>query len=514
MDRSQIEIALQIIGQQGLDNLAKSTANYKALLEDLHQQYARGDIDADQWLARTAEMTAAANRQQEALDALKGKRGLDGQGLMGASYAAQDFISVLAGGGGLGQAINSVSNNVPALVRLLGMGAGLGGAFSIITALVGAGIPIIQKWWGAIDSEAADKAKKRLEEIKRQIEDANKAFEKLTHAPTDYEEQSVKATREFLGVRPNAAKLEEGLVASTGEKTALSELTPEERAQYDALGKDILAPGQMPVGKRAYEEAARRRDAAISARAKLVREGRTRHARGLMARMGEFTAAGDAARGEVFKRMGDSPELFPEGMAANFRGVGPEALKAGDEEFEAFDADEHAIGSTAYGARKKREREARERAAKERLAEAEEEFAEIDGPLERSNAQARSDRLARSRQAKHDAAEAKRQQAAAKREAAADARDERKHGTPLERQVAGQIGRQFTAATGGTMTPENALAAARRLIDENNRAQQQAAAAFMGAMSGVGQNTLMWQQMTRQLHRGMEQGPMPSGLQR
>ena len=106
-DRDTVQIALNVIGQAGLDSLAKSTENYKHLLEALHGEYARGNIDTEKWLDETAKMTAAMNRQREMLDLLRGTKSSNGQGLLGASYAAQDFISVLSGGGGLGVPLES-----------------------------------------------------------------------------------------------------------------------------------------------------------------------------------------------------------------------------------------------------------------------------------------------------------------------------------------------------------------------------------------------------------------------
>ena len=77
-----------------------------------------------------------------------------------------------------------------------------------------------------------------------------------------------------------------------------------------------------------------------------------------------------------------------------------------------------------------------------------------------------------------------------------------------------QIQQQLFQATGERMSGDQAPEAARRLVEQNNRARAEPAAAFMGAMNGMGRNTMMWRAMTRRVQQGIEQSPMPSGLSR
>ncbi|MBV8488071.1 MAG: hypothetical protein JO161_07310 [Planctomycetaceae bacterium] len=73
---------------------------------------------------------------------------------------------------------------------------------------------------------------------------------------------------------------------------------------------------------------------------------------------------------------------------------------------------------------------------------------------------------------------------------------------------------QLFQATDQRMSCDQALEAARRLVEQNNWAQAEATAAFMGVMSGMGQNTMMWRAMTRLTQQGIEQSLMSSGLSR
>lgn len=99
-----------------------------------------------------------------------------GRGVLQASYAVQDFTSVLQGGGGLSRALGSVQNNIPVLLSGLGVGAGLAGTISLVSVGLGAAIPLISKFAGELGLAAkpADEATAAIERLGRAEGDARK----------------------------------------------------------------------------------------------------------------------------------------------------------------------------------------------------------------------------------------------------------------------------------------------------------------------------------------------------
>ena len=80
----------------------------KKKMEDVARQFAAGEINAKDFIKAQGQLGHELGQSRELLDQLTGKpgqRGSAGQGLMGASYAVQDFVSVLTGGGGLAHAL-------------------------------------------------------------------------------------------------------------------------------------------------------------------------------------------------------------------------------------------------------------------------------------------------------------------------------------------------------------------------------------------------------------------------
>jgi hypothetical protein len=92
-----------------------------------------------------------------------------GRGVLQASYAVQDFTSVLSGGGGLSRAIGSVQNNIPVLLSGLGLGAGLAGTVSLVSVGLGAAIPLVTKYGEALLGwkQPADEATSAIERLGR-----------------------------------------------------------------------------------------------------------------------------------------------------------------------------------------------------------------------------------------------------------------------------------------------------------------------------------------------------------
>ena len=114
----------------------------------------------------------------ESMNRLRGEGspgGSSGQGILGVSYAFQDFTSVISTGGGFGRALASIQNNIPPILAGLGVGAGLAGAISLVTVGAGLAVPALTSFFGAMDAEAAKKTAEETEEAGRRDGAAGRA---------------------------------------------------------------------------------------------------------------------------------------------------------------------------------------------------------------------------------------------------------------------------------------------------------------------------------------------------
>jgi hypothetical protein len=166
-----------------------------------------------------------------------GVSGEFGRGIMGASYAIQDFTSVL-GTQGLGRALGAIQNNIPILVTSLGAGAGLAGAISIVSVGVGLLIDnwakIHDYWTGGETEKEAERMKKLKEAIKEAKEEAEKLVKTLPPEQRQAGKDIKRAVDEFGG--PAVKKeLIEAMKAERGDfgKEAMS-------AQADTLIANLL----------------------------------------------------------------------------------------------------------------------------------------------------------------------------------------------------------------------------------------------------------------------------------
>jgi uncharacterized phage infection (PIP) family protein YhgE len=294
---------------------------------------------------------ASVQEVKLALDALKGHSGLGGQGLLGASYAAQDFISVLSGGGGIGRALGSISNNMPQILAGLGLGAGLAGVMGAVTAGVAAAIPMIEAWWNAVDSEAAERAKEKLKAIKEELKQVAAEFKKLAEMPTTLESEQGKLLTEFLGMRPTAEQAKAGVRGVLGQVPAYAAeaMSPEQAAEATKLRQRIATEttGTAPLRARLAE---------------LQQQAVSQYAERLITQATKPGPAGEEARRKLVEFSSRNPGLFPAGFADTLQSLTPEALEAQRGEV----AEAEAFGARAKaGGEKRRATEEAEQKRKE-----------------------------------------------------------------------------------------------------------------------------------------------------
>ncbi len=151
------------------------------------------------------ELHAAGNKVAPAIDnATKSSANL-GQSLLQTGRITQDFVQ-----GGIG----GILNNIEGFTAALGLGSGLAGLFTVVGVAASLALPKIKEMLGGISGEAAEKAKEKLKELRQEIENLHKEFEKLKNAPTELEQTEAGELTKFLKQRPNAEEVKKALVDS------------------------------------------------------------------------------------------------------------------------------------------------------------------------------------------------------------------------------------------------------------------------------------------------------------
>lgn len=327
--------------------------------------------------AAMEELPGHTTRATAALGGLKGQSGANGQGLLGASYAIQDFVSVLTGGGGLGRAIGAVSNNIAPFALSLGAGGALAGGLGFLVTAFGAAIPIIEEFWGAVDSEASKKAVEKLKELQNEIKRTHDEFRKLAEAPTDIERESAEGIRLELSERGTAQQARAAVQKGITNKEAYEKL---DKAAFNGFEKDATAtdadiqrqaeidaglalPADSPQAARdafaasAAKQARERRETAQRRRREMLEAARRAKAEEIVAGATVAGPAGEAARRRLL-------ELTPE--MRGLQAMSPERIAAAEAEHEA-EEEAGGPGTEAFAdraregvrARKKAEREQR-----------------------------------------------------------------------------------------------------------------------------------------------------------
>lgn len=229
--------------------------------------------------------------------------------VLDASYAVQDFTSVLSGGGGLTRAIGSVQNNIPILLTRLGVGAGLAGTVSLVTVGLGAAIPLLMQFAGA-SNEAAEASKKLADEAA-----------KLKGTLTNEQDQT-------KGLVDAVMKGRGGVVGQGIEQELFM------RAQAQALAEEqrqAIEEGVVTNFASDFID----RDASGKLTGKWAQQVQDASNR-LFTRLG----TDPSARAEVVGMARAKPGLFPKGFADDLGSVEPDVQRQAREEDAALDAQE------------------------------------------------------------------------------------------------------------------------------------------------------------------------------
>ena len=173
MDDERIRLILELGGEAAVKSMGQEVNRLEQEIKGMVVAWQGGALSTEDFLKSSGKLNGDLKKSKDAFNELKGTGsrggGNSGQGILGASYAVQDFVSVLSGGQGLGRAIgrdHEQRRSGAHGVRDDGW-PGRGGATSGCRLL---GVtPLIESMFSGISGPDADKAKKTLEEIKEKV---------------------------------------------------------------------------------------------------------------------------------------------------------------------------------------------------------------------------------------------------------------------------------------------------------------------------------------------------------
>jgi hypothetical protein len=362
MERDTIQLVIELLGQEGLERLAQAAEQARARTQAAADSYGvldtviaksvgavgtyeiatdRVNHELDDLVRTSVEATQAQRAMAEVLadipsttaiaaagvDQLKGKGGASGYGLMGASYALQDFVTVISMGGGFGRAMMSMANNITPVLAAMGMGAGLAGVMGTVFTLASAGAGVLEKYFTSMDSEVPEKLSAKLEDAADRAKRLQSELDKILKSRPMAEKETAGLVESFFA-ESDPEQLLRGFGAAVGASPGGAKMTKEEAAGQQRA-REGLARATLP-GDRAYWNAVLS-DSQAKVGGRLQEENR-RAAGELIAR-----APTDAtARRRLRELAAASPGGLPANFAAHLGELEPEAVAAQDADYDAF----------------------------------------------------------------------------------------------------------------------------------------------------------------------------------
>jgi hypothetical protein len=362
-------VSLRAIGQ-----LAKSTDDATVALDEMVRKAIEATA-AQRALGRALDegVAAPAAKAGKAVEGLAGAKAKGGRGLLGASYAVQDFTSVLTGGGGLARALGAVSNNVDQLATSAGLSVGAAAKLSLgftgLVALLPLIWPTVQQWFddfmgatGKADDglktfrESLDKTREAVAGINQESNSRVAALVREREALQlliDRHNEQIAAVKKLRGLQAagttereheRAANLQALVGGHQGElvaEVAAGLASPEERAgrartkaglasEIEGLERNLAAtPGNDIAGRASLERAIAARQRRLASLA-ATEAGERRQAEGLVA-----GAVVEGKEGSLRGVLGRLPAASR--FRANLEGQTNEALDRDDDEARGFD---------------------------------------------------------------------------------------------------------------------------------------------------------------------------------
>lgn len=267
-----IRLVLETQGKETIDQLQKSTSNYRALLEELTKSYAKGEQTTEEFLKGQRKYSAELDEQTDLLNQLKaaqtaqaavqdkvadsttkatkGMAGF-GQSALQTGRVVQDFAQ-----GGIG----GILNNIEGLTMALGLGTGLAGVLTILGVVLNTFKPQIAEFIKSFDT-----AVEPVEAFRGTIETLEAKIKELSEKPHKFSvdiQQLETAKQQIDDIKKGLAALE----------AAKSGRTPDEKAAGEQFAKEFDETGGE--GKAALEAVQRQMEEAVVASNPKVRAER------------------------------------------------------------------------------------------------------------------------------------------------------------------------------------------------------------------------------------------------
>jgi len=338
ISEDQIRLVLDMVGSESVDGLTKLIAQQKAELKDLKVQLDTGKISLRDFLDQSNAGASQLGSLNEQMDLVTGKRGAGGRGILGASYAFQDFTSQIQNG--FLPALASIQNNIPQILMGLGMGSGMAGIISAGAVGLGVLATAFKGAFGGETKEAIEEAKEKLKEFEGQVKKVHEAFLQMTVKPTTPEEEAAANLKAILEDRPNAERTAAAIANKIGEKRVLEAMSPEEMKEIGGINQRILSEEQIKAsaqfGDPATIEAQQRQARQTSEKAEQERHELLLKVR---RRIGEQTVVDATKAGpEGAAALRRLKEYAPEDITSEIEANSPDAIRKFDDEMDEFNA--------------------------------------------------------------------------------------------------------------------------------------------------------------------------------
>jgi hypothetical protein len=355
----QINLIFNMKGQESINSLTAAIQTQEKELKDLKVALDQGDISLGEFLNQSQATAAGLQTMNSAMQTVRGDFSAGGRGLLGASYAFQDFTSQIRNG--IGPAMASIQNNIPQILMGTGMSNPMIAAISGISVAIGLIAPAIAKAFGSDSQEDIEATKKKMEELDEQIKKTHEDFLKMTQAPTAPEQEQAENLKAILATRPNAELMKQALMKMMPD-TSLTDEQIKAQADLDTVRFNFFKEEKDARMKDRIRELTEQR-AAFRAQDALQR---AQIAEETIKQAQVAGPAGAAAMEKIQAAIAGGK--VPGALGREISGIGAEALRASDAADEAFNQ-----GNAEWrNARQKQRAKQKERAAAEKaVAEAE-----------------------------------------------------------------------------------------------------------------------------------------------
>lgn len=345
-DREVQQLIFELIGESKLREFVKELEKEKEAVRAASAELRKGKITLDEFSEQAGASALKIMGLNQQIKGLGPVSAGNSQALLQFQYILDDLVNT---SGGFERKLAAISNNIPGFVQsIAGEGsAGIAGAVGIVTTALIALAPLAKAAWDALAGEdSAEKAKERIEEVRRAIADAHKEFEKLANAPNDAEKLSAEGIALFLKQRPNAQRARDVVAAGLPADEVLAGLPEDERARLmgllkaaDRTDEDLRTEAQQAtataegIGDAAraklwFEALVRERKEARTKMEMALRQGRQQAAERVI--QGALTPgpAGFLDRERLLRLTNGRPGF------KELQGLSPEAIEAAERDYE------------------------------------------------------------------------------------------------------------------------------------------------------------------------------------